>query len=78
MKIKEISPPKVRTKNKTIYKVANMEASTLRELLDQHPEWADLPIAIYRPDGELDFIGGAGRVYKSEDNEGSILVFAPN
>jgi len=62
---------------------------TLNDLLKAHPEWADLPIAVYRNDGGLDYLGGAGSAYQSEDWEdlnaeaiegtGSpVLVFSAN
>ena len=49
--------------------------ATLRSLLANHPDWADLPITVYCPDGHLDFVGdrradppelGAGGVYTQE------------
>lgn len=36
---------------------------TLKTLLEKHPEWADLPIAVGRTDGYLDYIGQAGGAY---------------
>lgn len=40
------------------------EAKTLRELIEQHPEWADIPIGIYdTQSGEHHMLGGAGSVY---------------
>jgi len=62
---------------------------TLRELIEQHPEWADLPIAVYRTDGSLDYIDASGTAYVGEDwpddvedvVEGTgnpVLVFAGN
>jgi hypothetical protein len=59
-----------------------MTTTTLKQLLEQHPEWADLPMAILRIDGEIDYIGAAGAVYESEtEEEGKkikILIFSPN
>lgn len=40
---------------------------TLRQLLAEHPEWADLPLAVYTENGELDYVGCAGSVYQGED-----------
>jgi len=51
---------------------------TLKQLYKEHPEWHDLPMAVYVADGSLDYIGAAGTVYESEDEEGKILVFAAN
>jgi hypothetical protein len=47
---------------------------TLKILLERHPEWADLPLVVYCPDGHYDWVGeahhpedgGAGVVYTSE------------
>lgn len=61
--------------------------TTLRSLMQEHPEWADLPIVVYKPDGTHDYVGGAGNVYefdpKKEGCEGvdgceRVLVFAAN
>jgi len=59
---------------------------TLRELMEQHPEMADLPIVVYSSDGSYHYIGGSGMFYKHEDRteeqaegEGTpVLVMAPN
>jgi len=59
---------------------------TIRELLATHPDWIDLPIAVYRPDGGYDFVGDAADAYVHEDfsfgesdaGTFSVLVFAPN
>ena len=58
--------------------MSSNELETLGTLLDKHPEWKDLPIGIYKPSGELDFVGAAGMVYEDEDEDGKILVFSPN
>jgi hypothetical protein len=61
-----------------------MEAPvTLRQLLEQHPEWADLPMVIARGDGDVDWVGAAGMVYpglceESDTTTTTVLVFAPN
>ena len=52
--------------------------TTLKSLLEAHPEWADLPIAIDRPDGELDYMGASGDAYTAEDDEGPILIISGN
>lgn len=36
---------------------------TLKTLLEKHPEWADLPIGVGRPDGYIDYVGEAGSAY---------------
>jgi hypothetical protein len=65
---------------------------TLKTLLEKHPEWADLPIVVYRPDGTTHYIGGSGYCYSSKDYEDfeevgeeeikkrpdNVLVFSPN
>jgi len=63
---------------------------TLRELIEQHPEWADMPIAVASVCGDLDYIGdyGSGLVYEGEDfpddqeyveGEGDpVLIFSAN
>lgn len=52
--------------------------TTLKELLEEHPEWADLPIAVYNPQGGYDYVGCSGDVYSDDDGESSILVFSHN
>jgi hypothetical protein len=42
---------------------------TLREIIEQHPEWLDLPVAVYRSDGEYDYVGGSGTVYRHNTDE---------
>lgn len=41
---------------------------TLKTLLKKHPEWADLPLAVGRSDGELDFVGHSGSVWAFGDD----------
>lgn len=57
-----------------------MADTTLRSLIEQHPEWADLPIVVYREDGSYDWVGHSGDVYtdKDEDEDATVLVFAGN
>jgi len=43
-----------------------MSTVTLRTLLKEHPEWADLPITVYEADGHLATVGDDGSVYLSE------------
>ena len=52
---------------------------TLAELINQHPEYADLPITVMRTDGELDYVDAAASYFVVEtDDEGPVLVFAQN
>ncbi len=39
---------------------------TLKSLLAEHPEWGDLPIVVYTPDGRYDWLGGAAGVYTDD------------
>ena len=56
--------------------------NTLRDIITEHPEWLDLPVAILNRDGYYDYIEGSGMVYSDEDPEqpgqGPIVVFSPN
>lgn len=60
------------------------EPQTLKTLLAAHPDWGDLPLVIYTPDGFYDWVGGAGAVYQSHAKPHPkaeavpVLVFAPN
>jgi len=62
---------------------------TLKEMIEQHPEWADLPIAVTNNVGDLHYIDGSGFAYLGEDwpddvveaieGEGDpVLVFSAN
>lgn len=51
---------------------------TLHKLLEEHPEWANIPIAIYENSGDLHYVGASGDVYEDEDENGKILVFSGN
>jgi len=60
---------------------------TLRTLYEEHPEWRDLPIVVYVPDGSYDWVGAAGDVYTSLTQDDpinkdspmvSVLVFSAN
>jgi hypothetical protein len=53
-------------------------SGTLRELLAEHPEWADLPVAVGDSVGELYYIDGNGMVYVSEDEGKPVLIFDTN
>jgi hypothetical protein len=61
---------------------------TLKQLIEQHPEWADLHIAVPGESDELDYVSEGvsehlpnwrGSVYPVKDEFGiTTLVFAPN
>jgi hypothetical protein len=92
-------PVKTKDKNMAMYMTPEGEwkvdppengVETLRTLCEQHPDWLDLPIGVYTPNGSIDFVGAAGTVYSSEyggDNEEQssdypagtkILIFSAN
>ena len=52
--------------------------TTLKTLIEEHPEWADLPIAVDRSDGSLDYVGASGTAYAAEDDEGPVLIISGN
>lgn len=49
-----------------MYKREDADGTTLREILEAHPEWADLPIGIYQADGACHMLGELGSVYASD------------
>lgn len=62
---------------------------TLRQILAENPEWADLPVGIMDVVGNVDFVGDSGMVFMSEHNDDpnasvdakdsyKILVFSGN
>jgi hypothetical protein len=54
---------------------------TLKDIIEQHPNWLDLPVAVFNhQSGEYDFIGGAALCYVDKDYDVTtpVLVFAPN
>lgn len=64
---------------------------TLRQLLEQHPEWGDLQLTLLNTVGELEYIGCNAFVYVGQDYSDphmdvedprnvatDVLVFAPN
>lgn len=59
---------------------------TLKQILEEHPEWENLPVAIHRSDGSYDFVGESGSVYVNDEyfdddnpeDKISVVVFAPN
>ncbi len=50
----------------------------LKELLKQHPEYADLDVVIYEDTGELHYLGDSGMCYVVSDQGTEVLVFAGN
>ena len=51
---------------------------TLRQLVEQHPDWLDYEMAIYRVDGEYDYVGQSGAVYLYNDKDfvdAPVIVF---
>ena len=53
-------------KDMALVKKPDPDVWTLRQLYEKHPEWLDLPLGVYSPDGSIDFVGAAGSVYQSE------------
>ncbi len=55
---------------------------TLKEIIDKNPEWLDLPIAVLRSDGLLDYIGATGSVNllqdEKDEKEFLVVVFSGN
>ncbi len=56
---------------------------TLRKLIEQNPEWADLPLVVYNVNGDYEYVGGSASVYNHVDEDDSgeetdVLVFAGN
>jgi len=55
---------------------------TLREMIEQHPEWADRDIVVYTSIGDYEYIGASAGVYPDEDEAESppnpVLVFSAN
>lgn len=57
---------------------------TLKEMIEQNPEWADLDVVVYSPDGEYHYVGASGSVYVDDQDEGDdapnipVLVFSAN
>jgi hypothetical protein len=51
---------------------------TLRELIEAHPEWADLPIVVFRFPGSFDWLGYAtASVGVIIDADQEVLAFQP-
>jgi len=42
---------------------------TLREILDEHPEWADLDVAVVDNIGEIHYLGASGMIYVQDEVE---------
>lgn len=39
---------------------------TLRDIVETHPEWLDLPVVVYQSDGTYDWLDGSAAVYVAE------------
>lgn len=75
-------------KNGPIANYLEIDMKTLNDILKEHPEWGDIPVGVYMPDGHYDYLDGAGSVYLDEQddvevreegaNRGPVLVFAGN
>ena len=42
---------------------------TLRELVQEHPDWLDYEMVIYRSDGEYEYVGQSASVYDAPEWE---------
>ena len=42
---------------------------TLKDILKEHPEWGDLPVAIYCNDGTYEMEGESATVYKAHTRD---------
>lgn len=42
---------------------------TLKKLLEDHPEWSDPPLTVYRDDKTVHWVGASGDVYTGEPDE---------
>ena len=57
---------------------------TLRQLMEEHPDWLDIPLAVYAPDGIYHYVGASGDVYLAEDDseedleDKRVIVFSGN
>lgn len=57
---------------------------TLKELIEKYPEWENLQVVVYSPDGEYHYVSddayGLGSVYKAKDHRENIemVVFSHN
>ena len=53
---------------------------TLNQILREHPEWGDLPVALMRGDGTYEFVDESAMVYKAhtcDDPEADLPDGAP-
>ena len=51
---------------------------TVDELLEQHPEWRDLPICVMDSTGQLHYLDASGNVFDFIDEGERVLVFVAN
>jgi len=57
----------------------------LKELVEQHPDWLEYEMAVYRSDGNLDYVGASGMVFVDDEfnDEGNltgnkVIIFSGN
>ena len=55
---------------------------TLKEMIEQHPEWADLDVVLYTDSGDYEYVGASAGAYIDRDHAESpphpVLVFSAN
>jgi len=57
---------------------------TLRKIAEEHPDWLDYDVVVYREDGEYDYVGCSGNYFLADiaDEDGSnpqtLVVFSGN
>jgi hypothetical protein len=51
---------------------------TLKQLIEEHPDWLNYELVVYCPDGHYDYVGAAGDVYIGNDNGKAVIVFSAN
>ena len=55
---------------------------TLKEMIEQNPEWADLDVVLYTDSGDYEYVGAQAGVYTDTDHAEtpprSVLVFSAN
>ena len=55
---------------------------TLEEIIKEHPDWINYPVAVLRSDGLLDYVGASGNVNLLQDEEDGkeflVVVFNGN
>lgn len=51
---------------------------TLQQIIDEHPDWANLPVAVIDVVGNLHYVDQSGAMFVSEDEGEQVLIFGPN